>query len=101
MHADATHGIVTAPACERITACDALVEVVVTDSIPQKESQQKCKKIKVISIAKLLADAIYRMHSEESLETVGQTETFMSKRDEDLQPVELLVEDDDWTRPLE
>ncbi|CAG9584092.1 putative phosphoribosylpyrophosphate synthetase [Leishmania major strain Friedlin] len=98
VHAYATHGIFTDPACERLTQCDALVEVVVTDSIPQEESCQKCKKIKVISIAKLLADAIYRMHSEESLETVGQPEHFMPKHEDDLQVLESLVEEDEWSR---
>lgn len=73
VHAWATHGIFTDPACQRITDCSALEEVVVTDSIPQVEKVLKCSKIKVISVAKLLADAIRRLHSEESLETIGQS----------------------------
>lgn len=101
VHAYATHGIFTDPACERITQCGALVEVVVTDSIPQQQSREKCTKIKIISVAKLLADAIYRMHSEESLETVGQVPLFAPKRDEALQPLESLVEDDDWRHTSE
>lgn len=71
VHAWATHGIFTDPACDRITACDALEEVVVTDSIPQAKATKECAKIKVISVASLLADAVRRLHNEESLETVG------------------------------
>lgn len=95
VHAWATHGIFTDPACERLTKCDALVEVVVTDSIPQERATENCAKIKVISVAKLLADAIKRLHSEVSLETVGTIATVV-QRDETLQPLESLVEDDDW-----
>ncbi|EPY31769.1 ribose-phosphate pyrophosphokinase [Strigomonas culicis] len=90
VHAWATHGIFTDPACDRLTKCAALEEIVVTDSIPQDISTKQCAKIKVISVAKLLAEAIYRLHSEESLERVG-----VEKREEDLQPVENLVEDDE------
>lgn len=72
VHAWATHGILTDPACQRIMECDALVEVVVTDSIPQEQNVKKCPKIKIISIASLLAEAIHRIHHEESMEHVRQ-----------------------------
>ena len=72
VHAWATHGILTDPACQRISDCDALKEVVVTDSMPQGANVAKCSKIKIISIAKLLADAIYRLHHEASMENVGE-----------------------------
>ena len=42
-------------------------EVWVTDSIPQDDNQARCAKLKVISIAPLLAEAIYRLHEEKSL----------------------------------
>lgn len=71
VHAWATHGIFTDPACQRISDCTALEEVVVTDSIPQENTVSKCSKIKVISLANLLADAIRRLHNDESMETVG------------------------------
>lgn len=71
VHAWATHGIFTDPACQRITDCKALEEVVVTDTIPQTESVKKCAKIKVITVARLLADAILRLHNDLSLESVG------------------------------
>lgn len=71
VHAYATHGIFTNPATDRIMACKPLVEVVVTDSIPQGPITTKCPKVKVISLAPLLADAIHRIHVEESMESVG------------------------------
>lgn len=98
VHCYATHGIFTDPACERLTKCAALGEVVVTDSIPQEEFVKKCSKIKVISVAKLLAGAIHRLHSEESLESVGTLPHIIPKRDKALQPIESLVEEDDWPR---
>lgn len=70
VHAYATHGILTDPACDRINACDALVEVVVTDSLPVQSRLEKCSKLRVISIASLLAEAILRMHTGESMEHV-------------------------------
>lgn len=73
VHAWATHGIFTDPACQRISDCAALEEVVVTDSIPQENTVAKCSKIKVISLANLLADAIRRLHNDLSMETVGVT----------------------------
>ncbi|CCW69960.1 unnamed protein product [Phytomonas sp. Hart1] len=95
----ATHGIFTDPACERITKCDALTKVVVTNTIPQKESTAKCAKIKVISIGRLLANAILRLHSEVSLEKVEMITMQMSNPD--LQPLELLVEEDQWPQTQE
>lgn len=95
VHAWTTHGIFTDPACERITACKALVEVVVTDSLPQEESVKKCSKIKIISIAMLLAEAIYRIHAQESLEHIGDSNV-TRHRDEDLISVDALVEEEDW-----
>jgi ribose-phosphate pyrophosphokinase len=77
VHAYATHGIFTDPACERIKACDALVEIVATDSLPQALNMQKMgPKLKVIPLAPLLSEAIMRIHTEESMESNGgQTST--------------------------
>ena len=63
----ASHGILTDPACQRINDCAALDELLVSDSIPQTTSLSKCKKLTVLSIAPLLAQAVHRLHNEESL----------------------------------
>ena len=103
VHAWATHGILTDPACQRIQDCDALVEVVVTDSIPQEENIRKCPKIKIISIAKLLAEAIHRIHHEESMEYVRQRTPQLAPNplssasvDECLALTDPMVTEDEW-----
>lgn len=63
----ATHGILTDPACERITNNEALKELVVSDSISQEETKKKCPKLTVLTIAPLLAQAIESLHDETSL----------------------------------
>lgn len=70
VHAYATHGIFTDPAHQRIRDCAALVEVVVTDSLPVNVAPDS--KIKVISLAPLIADCIGRIHNESSMENVDQ-----------------------------
>jgi len=62
----ATHGIFSPGAIERVNASN-LTEVLVTDSLPQEENQKNCSKLRVISIAHLLATAISRLHDEHSL----------------------------------
>jgi len=63
----ATHGILTDPACERINDCEALEEVVVTDSIPQTRNKDRCPKLTVISLVPLLAEAMMKVHDEKSI----------------------------------
>jgi len=63
----ATHGIMTEPCCTRINSCTGLGEVVVTDSIPQEEHQKNCKKLKVLPLASMIAEAILRVNNEMSI----------------------------------
>jgi ribose-phosphate pyrophosphokinase len=72
VYAIATHGIFSGPAMERLNS-SKIQEIWVTDSIPQTENQAKCAKLKVISVAPLLAEAIERLHSEKSLSRLFQT----------------------------
>jgi len=64
----ATHGLLSGPAIDRINA-SPIDEVVVTDSIPHDGVAlvAKCPKIRILSIAELLAKAIRRIHDEQSL----------------------------------
>lgn len=53
-----SHGSFSHPAETRIMECDVLTEVVVSDSLPQEEHQRLIPKLKVLSIAPLLASVI-------------------------------------------
>ncbi|RNF26822.1 phosphoribosylpyrophosphate synthetase [Trypanosoma conorhini] len=53
-----THGILTPPCAQRINDCETLSEIVVSDSIPQEEHLRLIPKLKVLTIAPLLATVI-------------------------------------------
>jgi ribose-phosphate pyrophosphokinase len=61
--------VLSGPAVERI-ANSRLEEVIVTDTIPLREAAQKLEKIKVVSIAGLVAAAIENIHLETSVSTL-------------------------------
>ncbi|EPY28398.1 phosphoribosyl transferase [Strigomonas culicis] len=63
----ASHGILTDPACDRINKCDALEELIVSDSVDQSEHSAKCHKLTVLTTAPLLAQAVDSLHEETSL----------------------------------
>ena len=59
----ASHAIMSDPASERVDNC-AMTEMIFTNSIPMRH---ECKKATVISVAKLIADTIRRVHNNESI----------------------------------
>ncbi len=61
-----THGVLSGPALQRIQN-GPFREVVVTDSVPVREKAEACSKIKVLSVAPLLANAIRRIHDGDSV----------------------------------
>jgi len=65
----ATHAVLSGPAVDRIAA-SPIEEVVVTDTIPLRPAAQACGKIQVVSVARLLAEAIRRIHSADSLSSL-------------------------------
>ena len=69
IYAAASHGVFSGPANERIADCKELLEVVVTNSIPLNKGIQN-PKIKQLSIAPLLAEAIARTHNAESISSL-------------------------------
>ena len=69
VRACATHAVLSGPAVERITT-SPLLELVVTDSIPLSEAAAECPKIKVLSVASLLARAIQSIHEGGSISTL-------------------------------
>ncbi len=56
----ATHGVLAGKAIARLNKAP-VKEVIVTNTIPQKEHRKKLKKLKVLSVAPLLASAISKM----------------------------------------
>lgn len=66
VYAAVSHGILSGPAIERLRKCQGLKELVMTNSIPLTK-KKRIKNITVVSVASLLADAIKRIHDEESI----------------------------------
>ncbi len=64
--AAATHAVLSGPAVERLCA-SPIEQVVVTDSIPLSEAAARVDKIKVLSVAELLARGIRSIHEETSI----------------------------------
>jgi len=64
--AGCTHAVLSGPALERLEG-SSLREVVVTNTIPLNGKEQQCSKIKPLSVAPLLGEAILRIHREESV----------------------------------
>ena len=69
VYAYATHGVLSGPAVERITK-SPIEEVVFTDSIALSPAAAACPKIRVLSVAGLLAEALRRIHSADSLSSL-------------------------------
>jgi ribose-phosphate pyrophosphokinase len=64
-----THAVLSGAAVERI-AGSVLDEIVVTDTIPLSEAARKCRKIRQLSVAGLLAETIRRILDEESVSSL-------------------------------
>ncbi len=65
----ATHGVLSGPAIQRIME-SPLEEVVVSDTIPLSPAARTCSKIKQVSMARLLGEAIKRIHSSDSVSSL-------------------------------
>jgi ribose-phosphate pyrophosphokinase len=66
VHAICTHPVLSGPAIKRIEA-SCIKTFVVTDTIPLAPKATKCNKIKVLSIAELVGEAIIRSHDGDSV----------------------------------
>ena len=64
-----THPVLSGNAVQRIEE-SMLDEVVVTDTIPLRKDAQACRKIRVLSVAGLLAETILRITNEESVSSL-------------------------------
>ena len=69
VYAYATHPVLSGPALERISD-SCLAEVVVTNTIPSGDKINACSKLRLLSVAELLAEAIRRIHGDESVSSL-------------------------------
>jgi ribose-phosphate pyrophosphokinase len=69
VHACCSHPVLSGPAGKRI-ANSPIKSVVTTDTIPLNDDLQKNPKIKVLSVASLLGEAILRIHQETSVSSL-------------------------------
>ena len=63
------HPILSGSAIKKIND-SPLQELVVSNSVPLTPESQKCKKIKVLSVANLIGEAIRRTHQERSVSSL-------------------------------
>lgn len=69
VHAYCTHPVLSGPAIDRIIS-SSLSSLVATDTIPLSEAAKKCEKIKTLSIAKLVGEAIMRSYRGDSVNSL-------------------------------
>jgi len=69
VYACATHAVLSGPALQRITD-SCLEEVVVTNTIPTGDKLDRCAKLRSLSVAGLLAEAIRRIYGDESVSSL-------------------------------
>ena len=70
IYAAATHPVFSDPAIQRISECEELEEVIVTDTIPLSPEARKISKIKVVSTADILSKAIHRTFNHDSVSSL-------------------------------
>ena len=65
----AVHGVLSGPAIDRIQSAP-IDQLIVTNTIPLRGEAQQCKKIVVLSVARLLGQAIRSIHEETSVSSL-------------------------------
>lgn len=69
VHACCSHPVLSGPAVDRLNA-SSIKSLVVTNTIPLQENAKSCEKIEVLSVSSLLAEAIRRIHNEDSVSSL-------------------------------
>ena len=69
VYAVASHGVLSHPAIERINA-SPIEELIITDTIPPRPEVRACAKIKVYSVAKMVGEAVKRIHHGDSISSL-------------------------------
>jgi ribose-phosphate pyrophosphokinase len=91
IYAGATHGVLSDPAVERI-ANSSLRELVITDTVPLPAAKH-LPRIKVLSVAPLIGEAIKRIHRGESVGALFSSEVSFTQ--------EMIQWEDDPVRPAD
>ncbi|HPL62664.1 MAG TPA: ribose-phosphate pyrophosphokinase [Syntrophales bacterium] len=65
----ATHAVLSGPAIDRINSSE-VKEVIVTDTIPQMIITEQCKKLKILSVAVHLSEAVRRIYYNDSVSSL-------------------------------
>ena len=65
----AVHGVLSGPAIERIEK-SPLDHLIITNTVPLRGEAQHCRKIEVLSVARLLGQAIRNIHEETSVSSL-------------------------------
>jgi ribose-phosphate pyrophosphokinase len=65
----ASHGVLSNPAVDRINA-SPIEELIITDTILPRPEIRACSKIKVFSVARLLGEAVKRIHHGDSISSL-------------------------------
>ena len=65
----ATHGVFAGPAIERLEN-SVIDEVIITDTITLRDDVKKLDKLKVLSVAELIGEAIDRIHHDKSVSAI-------------------------------
>jgi ribose-phosphate pyrophosphokinase len=68
VYACATHGVLSGPAIDRLEKSE-IEELVITNTIPLG-AKAECRKIRVLSVATLLGEAIKRIHFQDSVSSL-------------------------------
>ncbi len=69
VHACCSHAVLSGPAGDRIRESD-IKSIITTNTIPLGENLKSIGKIKILSVASLLGEAIMRIHSESSVSSL-------------------------------
>ncbi len=69
VYAVVTHPVLSGPAIKRIEE-SPIEKMIVTDSIGLRDDARQCKKVQVVTVSDLLAEAIRRINNEESISSL-------------------------------
>lgn len=69
VYACATHGVLSGPALDRISA-SPLKKVYITDTIPIQDKLEHCDRLESLTVSRILAEAIRRINNSESVSSL-------------------------------